>query len=106
MGKAIFQAAGDISQDAVGSAILFKGTAAAEESGLRAECQKTLHVVKMNVDICPSVTVGEAMPTLFSLLDVSHTCLMNVPGFILKKEKNKSASPLLDFAPPSHPSQI
>lgn len=106
MGKAIFQAAGDISQDAVSSAILIKGIAVAEEGGLKAECQKTLRVVNMNVDICPSVTVGEEMQTLFSLLDVSHTRLMNVPGFIFKKRKNKPASPLLDFAPPSHPSQI
>lgn len=81
VGKAVFQAAGDISQDALSSTILIKGIAVAEESGLRAECQKTPHVVKMNVDICPSVTVGEATPTLFSL-DISHTRLMYVPGFI------------------------
>lgn len=65
MGKAVFQAARDPSRDALSSTFLIKGITVAQDGGLRLEPQKTLHVVKMNVDIRPSVTVGEALQTIF-----------------------------------------
>lgn len=98
VGKAIFQAAGDISQMPL--AQRSDDDCSSRGEWLRAEHRKTLHVVKMKwTSVQVSVNVGRIMPNFYLIARRFPILLSNECSRIyFKKRKNKSCISTSGFA--------